>query len=300
MTDRNTIMVVDDNPANVELMYEMLSANYEVIFASSGKEALELATSVLPDLILLDVRMPDMDGYEVCRCLKADPVTMHIPIIFVTALSDSANEEAGLRLGAIDYITKPYSLPILQARIANHLELKRHRDLLANLVWLDGLTGIPNRRHFDEYLEREFRRAVRAQLPLSLIMIDIDHFKLYNDRYGHLAGDECLRQIARSLAKVTRRPSDMLFRYGGEEFSCVLPETAQAGAVKLASAMQEVVHKLAIQHEDSSHDHRVTLSMGVSTFIPTSTQHAADLIAAADYALYRAKALGRNRVEVDN
>lgn len=296
-TGRGTIMVVDDMPANIEVIHALLSPDHEVLFATSGEGALELAAITRPDLILLDVLMPTMNGHEVCKRFKADPMTEHIPIIFVTAMGATDNEEAGLKLGAIDYIVKPYSPAVVKARIANHLDLKRHRDFLASLASIDGLTGISNRRHFDESLEREFWRAARASSPLSLIMIDIDHFKEYNDHYGHLAGDDCLKRIAYELVKTPCRPADMVFRYGGEEFACLLPDTHAAGALQLGQRLLAHIHQLAIPHAASSYQ-QVSLSLGVCTLIPTPNCQHEELIARADKALYRAKALGRNRLEV--
>lgn len=275
----------------------MLQPDYEVLFATSGQEALELAVKTRPDLILLDILMPEMNGHEVCRRLKADLVTRDIPIIFVTALAAADNEEKGLKLGAIDYIVKPFSPSVLKARIANHLELKRYRDLLADLVWIDGLTGVRNRRYFDECFPREFRRAWRAQTALSLILMDVDYFRQYNDSYGHLAGDDCLKTIAQTLTSSLRRPADVVFRYDGEEFACLLPDTEVDGARALAEKMLARMRELAIRHKDSPH-HIATLSMGLATLRPSREQQIADLVDLAEQALQRAKTLGRNRVEV--
>lgn len=294
---RATILVVDDTPANIEIMHAMLNPDYEVLFATSGQEALELAVRTRPDLILLDIIMPEMNGHEVCRHLKADLVTKDIPIIFVTAMAAADSEEKGLRLGAIDYIVKPFSPAVMKARIANHLELKRYRDLLADLVWIDGLTGARNRRYFDECYPREFRRALRAKTPLSLIMMDVDYFKQYNDTYGHLAGDDCLKAIANELTDTLRRPADIVFRYGGEEFACLLPDTDAEGALILAKLMLARIHELGIEHSASPHQ-LASLSMGVCTLFPTEEQQIGDLIDFADKALYSAKELGRNRIEV--
>jgi len=245
-TIRSTILVVDDNLLNIEVIYEMLTPTYEVLFATSGLEALELTVATHPDLILLDVMMPGLNGYEVCRHLKMDVVTQHIPIIFITAAGQTDSEEKGLKLGAIDYITKPFSPAVVKARIANHLELKRYRDLLADLAWVDGLTGVRNRRQFDDFIERELRTAFRADRPLSLIMLDIDYFKHYNDHYGHLMGDDCLKKVAQTLESSLCRSADMIFRYGGEEFACLLPETNAAGAMAVAHRMLDVIQTLNI------------------------------------------------------
>ncbi len=295
-TNRQTILVVDDNVSNIEVIYEMLAPHYEVLFATSGVEALELTVSTRPDLLLLDVLMPGLNGYEVCRHLKSNIITQHIPIIFITAIGQTDSEEKGLKLGAIDYIAKPFSPAVVKARIANHLELKRYRDLLADLAWIDGLTGVRNRRQFDDFLERELRTAVRADRPLSLIMLDIDYFKAYNDHYGHLQGDDCLKTVAQALSQTLCRSADMLFRYGGEEFTCLLPETNAAGAMAVATRMLECIRTLNIEHP-ASDKKIVTVSLGVCTLIPQQHSKTEDLIAPADKALYQAKALGRNRIE---
>ncbi len=293
---RQSVLVVDDNLMNIEVIHEMLSANYEVLFATSGVEAIELAVITRPDLILLDVLMPGLSGYEVCRNLKSNIITQHIPIVFITAVGQTESEEKGLKLGAIDYIAKPFSPAVLKARIANHLELKRYRDLLSDLAWIDGLTAVRNRRQFDDFIERDLRTAIRTDRPLSLIMLDIDYFKRFNDQYGHLAGDDCLKIVAHELGKSLCRSADMLFRYGGEEFACLLPETDASGAMAVANRMLERVRALRIEHA-SSDKRMVTLSIGVCTLVPQQHSHAEAFINLADKALYRAKDLGRNRIE---
>jgi PleD family two-component response regulator len=215
---KQSVLIVDDMVSNIEILSGVLGSEYDVLFATSGKDALDIAHDQTPDLILLDVVMPDMDGYEVCAKLKADEKTRDIPVIFVTAMDQEEDESKGLNAGVIDYITKPVRSSIVKARVRNHLELKRYRDLLKELSTVDGLTGIPNRRRFDEVLESEWRRARRNQTPLSLLLMDIDFFKAYNDHYGHVAGDDCLRQLAKGLAEIVRRPADLVARYGGEEF----------------------------------------------------------------------------------
>lgn len=301
-TPRSVVLVVDDNPLNLELVHEMLSGDYEVLFATSGHEALEVAAACQPDLVLLDVRMPGMDGLEVCRRLKADPATLHIPVIFVTALSDNDNEEAGLKVGAIDYVSKPYSQAILKARIANQLELKRHRDLLARLIRLDPLTGIPNRRHFDEFLEQEYRRALGAGKSLALAMIDVDLMRNYNAANGHQAGDECLKQIAAALQRTQHKGMEQLFRYDSDEFALVLPDLAADSALQLTEALRAAVAALRIPAPGDGPDPLsgafVTVSAGVAAMIPQAGGLAADLLAAAEYALFRAKAAGRNHCEL--
>ncbi len=300
MEQRQTILIIDDTPINIRVLSELLSDEYKVIFATNGQDCLAMARSERPDLILLDVMMPGMDGYEVCRRLKAEATTRDIPVIFVTALVSEADEARGLKAGAIDYITKPISPIIVKMRIRNHLELKRHRDLLADMAAIDGLTGIPNRRRFDEVLHMEWHRAQRTGKPLSLLMIDIDHFKRYNDSYGHLQGDDCLRDVARAFAELVHRGGDFVARYGGEEFVCVLAETDAQGAQIVAERLLAAVSDLNIPHETSPVAPRVTVSIGYCTASSVSGHSWEQLIDCADRNLYRAKQAGRNRVHICN
>jgi diguanylate cyclase (GGDEF)-like protein len=295
-TIKPTILIVDDSRTNIMALSDVLSSEHTLLFASSGLEGMKMAASLSPDLILLDIVMADMDGYEVCRKLKTNPGTKNIPIIFVTAMDKEEDETRGLEIGGLDYITKPFSAPIVRARVRIHLELKRHRNFLENLVATDGLTGIPNRRQFDEFLIREWRRAMRSQQPLSLIFMDIDYFKLFNDNYGHLTGDDCLRRIAQTIAECARRPTDLVARYGGEEFAGILPETNLEGALTVANNMRRKVKDLKIVHAYSNTADHITLSLGVATLIPSRGRSWADLISAADELLYEAKRSGRDRV----
>ncbi|MFA6015085.1 MAG: PleD family two-component system response regulator [Gallionellaceae bacterium] len=291
------ILIVDDTPTNIQVLAEALREDYRVRVAGSGKAAFEIISKVgAPDLILLDVMMPEMDGYEVCRRLKQAPETKNVPVIFVTAKADVVDEEYGLRLGAVDYIAKPFHLPIVAARVRNHINLKMKTDLLESQAMLDGLTNIPNRRRFDETLESEWKRALRAGTPLSLIMADIDFFKRYNDNYGHGVGDECLKKVAGSLAHSIDRPSDLVARYGGEEFVAILPETDAAGAHAIAERFRSHVESLKVVHEYSEISNCVTVSVGLACVIPTTEMTPAELLKQADEMLYQAKALGRNRV----
>ncbi|MBW7861583.1 MAG: diguanylate cyclase [Rhodocyclaceae bacterium] len=297
MHPQATILVVDDAPENLRVMTSVLKDHYKVKVATSGERALAVAGGAeRPDLILLDVVMPGMDGYEVCERLKADPDTAEIPVIFVTSRDDEEDEEHGLAAGAIDYIVKPIRPSIVQARVRNHIELKRSRDLLQRLTTVDHLTGIHNRRRFDEYLDIEWRRAARDRDPVALIAIDIDHFKAYNDHYGHPRGDECLVAVARTLFDVAARPTDLVARCGGEEFACVLPATDIESALELAERMLARVRALDLPHAASPLQGRVSVSMGVAAAVPQAGSSPEGLIELADKALYEAKASGRNRV----
>ncbi len=294
---RPRILIVDDVPSNIKSLNAILVGEYDTSFATDWEKALELAGRTLPDLILLDIMMPGMDGFEICRRLKSDPVTRDIPIIFVTALAGAQDEEKGLAMGAADYITKPFGAAIVKLRVRNHLMFKKQRDRLAALTMTDELTEIPNRRRFEQHLEEEWRRAVRQGNPLSAVMIDLDRFKAFNDNYGHAAGDDCLRTVAQTLERVPARPGDLVARFGGEEFVSLLPGADEKGSMLVARRFHRAVAELNIAHAFSSVAGHVTISAGVATVQPTRDgDSAARLIQAADERLYEAKKAGRNRV----
>jgi len=290
------ILVVDDERVNRKILCDLLESSYEVIVAKSGQQALERAGSgVGVDLILLDIVMPGMDGYDVVRRLKQSSATRNIPVIFITAMDSIADEERGLDLGAVDYITKPFHPEIVRARVENHLRFVRQRRLLETLAGRDGLTELPNRRRLDEALNQEWRRCSRSGAPLSLAMVDVDFFKQYNDLFGHARGDQVLQSVARALGEGLRRPADLVARFGGEEFVVLLPETKVKGAIVIANGIRTAVESLAIPHPESRASKYVTVSVGGATLagVDLSPQ---DLLDAADAMLYRSKELGRNRV----
>lgn len=294
---RAKLLIIDDEPANLHILNNILRENYDVVAATSGKEAIIRAINATPDLILLDIRMDDMDGYEVCQQLKKIPETCAIPIIFVTAKTDEDDEVKGLELGAVDYITKPYRMAILQARVRLHLELVWQRSLLNQLSTQDYLTGIPNRRGLENFFEQQWQRAIRYNEELAIIFMDIDYFKQYNDNYGHVAGDQCLKKIANALTTMLNRSTDLIARYGGEEFVCVLPKNGLESALKIAEKLQATVLDLALPHAFSNAHTYVTLSFGVTACNPAQTkQTPSALLIAADNMLYQAKKQGRNRI----
>ncbi|GAB1476835.1 diguanylate cyclase [Bacillota bacterium] len=298
---RKKILLVDDSVLNLMLLTEALSDEYEVITAVNGKEAIALAESDSPpDIILLDIIMPGMSGYEVCQRLSDSNATKDIPVIFVTGMQDEKNQEQGLSLGAIDYITKPFSVPIIKAKIKNHLELKEYNDVLKSSSWKDELTQIANRRRYDAVLESEIRRSRRGKSFISVLIADIDSFKKYNDTYGHLAGDKCLQKVAQAIVSSLKRPGDLAARWGGEEFSVLLPETDRASALYIGENIRQAVESMGIPHEASPVTGVVTISIGVSTMDPSKEQSAESLFLEADRALYNAKKLGKNRICVDD
>ena len=289
------LLVVDDQPINIQALYRIFAPDHRVLMATSGAKALTLCKEDPPDLVLLDVVMPDMDGHEVCARLKADEATRNIPVIFVTSHTDAEEETKGLELGAIDFIAKPVNPAVVRARVKTQLTLKMQSDLLRQMVFIDGLTGVANRRCFDERLDTEWRRAARSASPLALLMVDVDHFKRFNDRYGHQVGDECLRRVACALRGGLLRPGDMAARYGGEEFACILPGTDFEGALAVGAGIEQAVRGLRIEHADSDVSSAVTVSIGVSMGLPDRDGDPTRLLALADAQLYRAKHSGRGR-----
>ena len=295
---RPKLLIVDDQPINIRFLHEIFQADHDVFVATSGEDALAFCAGDLPDLILLDVIMPQMDGYALCRRLKADERTRGIPVIFVTGHSDTPEEEQGLEVGAVDFISKTASPRVIRARVKTHVTLKQQTDLLRSLTRIDSLTGIANRRHFDEKLALEWRRCAREVKPMSLLMIDIDFFKRYNDHYGHQAGDACLQTVASCLKTCVTRSHDLVARYGGEEFVCVLPDTPLDGAQARADAVLNAIRSLGIAHVATEVSGGVvTISVGLASVIPSHEFQAADLNLEADRMLYLAKQEGRAQVK---
>ena len=296
------ILIVDDEPTNIQALAHLLKTDYHIQVATNGEKALRIACDATPpDLILLDVEMPELGGHEVCQKLKDNPETRNIPIIFVTGRASTEDEEIGLSLGAVDYISKPFTPSITRARVRNHIDLKLKTDKLEQLSRLDGLTELPNRRLFDERLSEEWGRAKRNREELSLVMLDVDEFKNFNDNYGHSEGDACLRRVACVLSSTISRSADMVARYGGEEFVALLPATDSPGAGCLAEAFRAAVEGLSLRHEFSSSSAVVTLSLGTATYTPDESIDSPDeLLRMADKALYEAKSAGRNRVKSYN
>lgn len=286
------VLIVDDDPYNIRLLANIFNEDYDISFATNGSKALELALQEKPDLILLDVVMPEMDGYEVCKQLKNNPNTLEIPIIFVTAHSDVTEEIRGLEIGASDFISKPFSPAIVKIRVKNQIDLKKLQENLTQLAITDGLTGISNRRSFDRQLLTEWNRALRVQQSLAVVILDVDLFKKYNDYYGHQAGDECLKQISHVLTDSCNRNSDFVARYGGEEFAMILPETTSPLVVM--EKLFQTLEALAIPHAMSEFG-LVTVSAGISIRVPKHDEDSSILIREADEALYTAKNQGRNQ-----
>jgi diguanylate cyclase (GGDEF)-like protein len=292
---RPRLLIVDDQPANVQALYQLFAADHQVFMATRGEQALQLCLERQPDLVLLDVVMPGMDGYQVCTLLRADPATAAIPVIFVTAERDETAETHALDVGGVDFITKPVNPKIVRARVRTHLQLKRQGDLLREWVYIDGLTNVANRRLFEERVAAEWARAVRQGEPLSALMIDIDHFKRFNDCYGHQAGDDCLKRVAAELKAALKRPTDLVARYGGEEFVVLLPDTDLAGAQRVAAQVRRQLQAAAIPHADSPLGGIVSASIGICSKPADVVGSVAALLREADAQLYVAKSRGRDQ-----
>jgi len=298
---KGRILVVDDDSVVRDLLAGILGRDHDIVSAANGGQTLAAleagrAAGSLPDLIMLDVELPDSDGFELCKRIKSTPGLLEIPVLFVTARSTAADETDAFDIGAVDFITKPFNPSVVRARVRTHMELKRNRDALERLAYIDGLTGLHNRRAFDEALAREWRRLRRDGEMLSVILCDVDHFKQFNDMYGHGAGDECLRRIGAALKATTQRPADLVARYGGEEFVMLLPGTGFAGAQSLAKAAGDAVAALLIPHATSSAAPHVTVSLGVATAQVSADVNPVTVLEAADRQLYASKAAGRARM----
>lgn len=327
------ILIVDDTPANLDLLSGMLKDRFRVRAAMSGRRALATARMYAIDLVLLDVDMPEMNGYEVCRELKADEATREVPVIFVSALDTAIDKVTAFEVGGADYVTKPFQIDEVLARIDYQLRLARlKRDLerkneelgrayedvrriaaelqdtnrqlavanvrLRALSYLDGLTGVANRRRFDEALDEACAEANELAAPLALVLLDLDHFKKLNDSQGHHDGDEALRAVAAVLTECTESHGGLAARFGGEEFAWLLPGVALDAAKAEAETLRTLVREARIRH-DGTASGIVTASLGVSagTGAGLTPLTPLALIAAADAALYRAKSGGRDRVE---
>lgn len=308
----SNILLVDDDPGAIELLGHILQGMGNLQFATTGSDALRLAQASVPDLVLLDSEMSGMSGFEVFRSFQADPELSEVPVIFITSHNEAKFEVACFDMGAADFISKPVVAPLVRARVKTQLRMKRMADTLRQIASTDALTGIANRRRFDEALKREWLLARRSGEPIALLMVDVDHFKLFNDHYGHPAGDTCLQQVAQALLGIGLRPADLVARYGGEEFVLLLPQTPRAGAEHMAQCVLEAVAALQIAHAESPTASYVTVSVGISWDDGVTDQvdlrqgiegaqdklpeHCAtDLVAAADQALYCAKWAGRAR-----
>lgn len=290
----NSILIVDDLEISRRILRLWLGNDYQLHEARTGVDALAMAKKIRPDIILLELTLPDIDGFAVLSQLKTMEETKDIPVVFMTKASDSITEERAFEMDAADYIYKPFSIPILKMRVRNLIKIVNTIRTIEELSNTDTLTGIANRRSFSTRLAAEWSRAIRERSPLSLIIADADSFKKYNDTYGHLQGDVALKTIARVMAGCIRREIDTIARWGGEEFAVLLPMTDMEGGLVVAEKMRKAVESEPIPLEDKHHT--ITVSLGVSCTTPTVESDIDEFITNADQGLYMAKKYGRNRV----
>jgi len=293
--EHNSILIVDDEKANIIALSHILGPTYSIYSSRNGHDAIEIAKEYSPCMILLDILMPEMDGYAVIEELKNNEATRDIPVIFITGLDNAEDERRGLSLGAADYISKPFNPAVVELRVLNQIKIINQIRLINKLSVTDQLTGIPNRRSFDNQMEREWLRSAREKVPLSMMMLDVDNFKFYNDTFGHQQGDVALQTVAMTIAKTLKRPADFAARWGGEEFAILLPNTTIAGAVKIAERIRKNVEQTPIPML-SGDITRATVSIGVHTMKPSRECLQCELILKVDKALYAAKETGRNKV----
>lgn len=286
------VLVVDDQTINVEIICSHLAPYYNVFKAYSGRDALEFCKKHHPDLVIMDVQMPEIDGLTACKKLKAHPELAHIPILFATTLSQTSDETKCWQAGGNDFLVKPVVAETLLNRVKSHLNFKFQADLLRKLAFIDGLTNIYNRRYYEDNLPHQLALARRTRQSVALLMIDIDYFKQYNDEYGHIQGDICLKSVAHGINNALQRPTDIVARYGGEEFVCVLPDTNKTGALHIAERICKAIYQLGINHVKSVHQ-RITVSIGTACSDEVG-KNAGALVALADTHLYQAKQAGKN------
>ena len=292
---KNSVLIVDDENSNIMVLTDILSVEYTVYAVKSGEKAIKAAEKYLPDVILLDILMPEMDGYAVISALKNSENTRSIPVIFITGLNSVDDEEKGLTLGAADYIAKPFSPAVVKLRIMNQIKMLDQLHTIERLSMIDQLTDLPNRRNFDIRLNQEWDRALREKKSVSILMMDIDRFKNYNDVHGHQQGDVALKAAANAFKQTLKRPGDFAARWGGEEFAVLLPNTDSHGARDVAEQIRRHVEDMEIPRKDGLKT-KVTISIGTKTEVPVRNSSYEGFISGADEALYRAKETGRNKV----
>jgi len=296
---KHTILIIDDSEVNIVTLSRILEPDYDVVIARTGREGLETAKNIMPDIIILDIVMPDIDGFEVIKILKKTVATRKIPVIFITALTKTEDEGNGLRLGGVDYITKPFCTEVVKLRVKNQSRMLNYISTIEHLSRIDQLTGLHNRLSYHERLLSEWKLAVREKTTLSVLIMDIDRFKECNDTFGHLLGDNILQKVAKVVAKSAKRPTDFVARWGGEEFILLLPKTDSEGARNLAEEVRESVEATTITLDDGRSTN-VTISIGINTHSPTKECAVYEFLHHADKAMYTAKDEGRNRVVVYN
>jgi len=294
-TKKHTLLIVDDENSNLKVLTHILGSGYTIYTASNGVDAVKKAREYQPDLILLDILMPEMDGYQTLSEIKETEEIKRIPVIFITGLDSDEDEEKGLSLDAVDYITKPFSPIVVKLRVRNQIQIVTQMRIIERLSMIDQLTNLPNRRSFDERLKMEWKQAIREKTQISILMVDLDRFKDVNDKYGHQQGDMVLQSIAALFKQSLKRPGDFSARWGGEEFAILLPNTSSDGASEIAETIRKKVENSPI-HCNKGTKINVTVSIGLNSLTPTQVSSVDAFISRADKALYAAKQAGRNKV----
>ena len=292
---KNSVLIIDDSQFNITAINQILSPEYTVYVARNGHEGINTARSVLPDVILLDIIMEGLDGFEVITRLKSIPETRETPVIFITGLNSLEDEEKGLTLDAADYISKPFSSAIVKFRVRNQIQIVNQIRTIKHLSMFDTLTEIPNRRSFNDRLNLEWHRAKRERTPIGILMMDLDRFKAYNDTYGHLQGDILLKKAAETFVQSTRRATDFVARWGGEEFAVLLAGTDKKGTAHIAEKIRVNIENMVVLCSEGRRT-SATISIGANNVIPELNASLDFFISCADTALYRAKDEGRNRL----
>lgn len=295
MENQERILIIDDSPVQADRLRSILQDDYAITLANTAEMGLKYAREGNYDLVLLDVVMPEMDGFVLLKKLQEEVITQHTPVILITSLNDVENEERGLTLGAVDYITKPYHPPIVRARVNTHIKLCRYRQQVEQKAMIDPMTGVANRRGYDTCHYRKWQDAVRLKTPISLCMMDIDKFKVYNDTFGHPAGDKVIRAVAKVANDYLRRSTDFFARYGGEEFVAIIQGSEAEMAFAQMKQLREAVERLHIPHNPEV-SQWITVSIGGITVRPKLSDSYDTYLKIADTMLYDAKRFGRNQV----
>lgn len=295
MEHQEKILIIDDSPVQAERLRSILQDDYTIMLANTAEMGLRYAREGSYSLILLDVVMPEMDGFVLLKKLQEEVITQHTPVILITSLNDVENEEHGLTLGAVDYITKPYHPPIVRARVNTHIKLYLYRQQLEQRAMIDPMTGVANRRGYDSCYYKRWQDAVRLKTPISLCMMDIDKFKVYNDTFGHPAGDKVIRAVAGVATDYLRRSTDFFARYGGEEFVAIIQGSGAQEAFTQLTQLRKAVEGLHIPH-NAEVSKWVTISVGGVTVLPKLSDSYDTYLKIADTMLYDAKRFGRNKV----
>lgn len=294
--EKYTILIIEDGTFYQKELHDTLAEYYHLLVAESGKQALDILLKTRPHLILLDIVLPDISGFELLSIIKEMEPVQDIPVMIITGLDSENDEEKGLLLGAVDYIRKPFNHTIVRARVRTQMQIIKHIETIEQLSFLDALTALPNRRKFDYQIEYEWNRAVRKQTQISLLLVDLDFFKQYNDTYGHSQGDVMLQTVAKVMRGTIQRSTDIPCRWGGEEFAILLPETSLQEAVDMAENLRLNIEKTTVPSLKEGQSTHITISIGVASMVPKDKESLSTLVEKADALLYVAKENGRNQV----